>query len=160
MPSKCESRVSEPAATRKPFRLVPNGVNDSSGVFSPDGSMVAYQNYQSGHSDVFVAPFTGVDGSHSGVGRISEDGGSAPRWRKDGKELFFLSPTSIHSAEVSLKGRAVQVGPVRTLFNHDGSSRGFEPTPDGQRFLLLVEGKPAAAVPLTVVQNWTAALKK
>ena len=96
-----------------------------------------------------------------------------PRWRHDGKEIFYLAPDGkIMSAEVNVRGNTFEASSSRTLFDaHPKNARWpYSPSSDGQRFLVnsLVGQavRPAYAMgqlnstPLTVVVNWRAALKK
>ena len=98
--------------------------------------------------------------------QISANGGTRPRWRRDGKELIFEVPGTgkVMSAQVNTLGTSVQVGEVRVLFdvtdlppNNAGSQ--WSLTSDGQRLLAITTGE-TGALPLTMIQNWTAELKK
>ena len=73
---------------RKPFPFVATSVNKGNGQFSPDGRWVAYQSNESGRYEVYVQPFPGPGGKW----QVSTDGGIAPRWRRDSKELFYIAP--------------------------------------------------------------------
>jgi hypothetical protein len=91
---------------------------------------------------------------------VSLAGGSHPRWRADGKELFFLAPDGTLMAVDAKLQPALELGTPRPLFKANvmdiiqGLVSPYDVTPDGQRFLLNV---PAADPPsLTLVQNWPA----
>jgi hypothetical protein len=94
---------------------------------------------------------------------ISIAGGAFPRWRHDGRELFYLTPdNTLMAAAVNGQGREFQVGTVRPVFTRAHPSGGTYPydvSPDGQRFLdtTLLEAQESS---ITVVTNWTAGLKK
>ena len=129
------------------------------GQFSPDGRWVVYTSTESGRTEVYVAPFPGPGGKW----QISTAGGSAPRWRRDGAEIFYLAPDNkLTVAAVNGKGSTFEVGTVRPLFqtNSIGSNSTFAVSADGQRFLINTASAQAASAPITVVLNWTAGLKK
>src|SRR6266550_7978847 len=72
---------------RKSYPFIESQFNAQSGKFSPDGHWVAYVSSDSGKDEVYVAPFPGPGGRV----QVSSGGGSQPRWRRDGRELFYLS---------------------------------------------------------------------
>jgi serine/threonine protein kinase len=126
------------------------------GQFSPDGRWVAYVSDETGSDEVYVRSFP--DGAH--VKRVSYAGGMHPRWRADGKELFFLAPGwTVMSAAVTFQPNLEISTPV-ALFQTtmadicQGTVSPYDVTPDGQRFLVISpQTKP---IPLTLVQNWQA----
>jgi Tol biopolymer transport system component len=151
---------------KKPFPVLQTQANETQGQFSPDGKWIAYVSNESGRGEVYVAPFKGSSAS-GGKWQVSTSGGNQPRWRPDGKEILYVSPspnTQLMAATVSAEGETFTVGVVTSLFrvrlpNTGGSF--YQVGPDGNRLLfnLAPEG-PAAPAPITVVLNWTAALKK
>ena len=108
----------------------------SYGQFSPDGRWVAYVSDESGRNEVYVAPFPGPGGKW----QISTAGGTYPRWRRDGTEIFYVSPDSkLMSAAVNGKGLSFEVGAVTPLFETHlvtGSRYAYDVSADGQRFLI------------------------
>ncbi len=129
------------------------------GQFSPDGQWVVYTSTESGRTEIYVAPFPGPGGKW----QISTAGGSSPRWRRDGAEIFYLAPDNkLMAATVNGKGSSFEVGAVRPLFQTDsiGSISTYAVSADGQRFLINTTSEQAASAPITVVLNWTAGLKK
>jgi Tol biopolymer transport system component/tRNA A-37 threonylcarbamoyl transferase component Bud32 len=122
--------------------------------FSPDGHWVAYQDADANGSDVYIRPFPGP-----GIPvRVSSGGGHLPRWRGDGRELFYATPNGAIMAVEVRAGASISVSSPRPAIpfaplgqpNYDG----FEPSVDGQRFaFLLVTGESPA---LMLVQNWWA----
>jgi dipeptidyl aminopeptidase/acylaminoacyl peptidase len=121
--------------------------------FSPDGRFVAYVSNESGNDEVYVARFDNPREKW----RISTAGGSQPRWRRDGKELFYLS------ADKNLMSVPIKAG---ENFESDTPLKLFQVelliydvTPDGQRFLI---GTAAGTqvLPFIVTLNWTSDLKR
>lgn len=144
---------------RKAFPFLRTESNELFGQFSPDGKWVAYTSDESGHREIYVTPFPGAGGKR----QVSVAGGQASHWRADGKELYYIAPDNrLMAAEVSMKGAEVEVGAVRPLFGPMPTGLGYQHdvSPDGQRFLVVTPNEQGAPEPLTLVQNWTAALKK
>jgi eukaryotic-like serine/threonine-protein kinase len=103
-----------------------------------------------------VALFPGPGGKR----QVSTVGGTLPRWRADGKELFYRAADNrLMAAAVDAKGNAFEVKKVEPLLGSMVGATGYDVSADGQRFLTLVpvEGKTDAL--LTVVQNWTAGIR-
>ena len=126
--------------------------------FSPDGQWVAYQSNESGQYEVYAAPFPGPGGKR----QISSGGGTKPRWRKDSKEIFYHTEDGqLMAAEVLARNGTLEVGKIQKLFDGIVGARGYlyDVSADGQRFLVADEGS-ATARPLTLLQNWTATLRK
>ena len=144
---------------RKPISFLQTQFNETSGRFSPDGRWVAYSSDESGRYEVYVAPFPGPGGKW----QISTAGGVWPRWRRDGNEIFYLSPgRALMAAAVNGKGSSFEVGAVKLLFQTraTGQVDRYAVSADGQRFLINTAPEQEASVPITVVVNWTAGLKK
>ena len=141
---------------RKPFGFIESPFIDVASQFSPDGRWVAYNSNESGRSEVYVVPFPGPGGRV----RISTAGGDNARWRRDGKEIFYLAGETLMAAAVTANGSRFDVGAVQRLFEVPVVD-GFWPydvSANGQRFLVnVLEG---AVPPLTIVVNWPAGLKK
>ena len=140
-----------------PFLATP--FSESEARFSPDGRWLAYSSDESGRSEVYVTSFPAREGKW----QISNNGGSGPRWRRDGRELFYVAPDRrIHSVEVRA-GEAFEAEAPRPLF---ATQMQLEPracydvTADGQRFLVTEFVRPEEAEPITLVVDWPAALKK
>jgi len=147
------------AGDRKPVPFLRTAFNEQFGQFSPDGRWVAYQSNESGNNEIYAAPFPGPGGKR----QISAGGGSFARWRRDGREIFYMGPDQrLMAAEVSLKGDTLEVGAARPLFGPVSVSGSYlyDVSADGQRILAAVPPTQNASEPLTLVQNWTAGLKK
>ncbi|HET9261835.1 MAG TPA: protein kinase [Vicinamibacterales bacterium] len=136
--------------------------DEHQGRLSPDGKWLAYVSNQSGRPEVYVDAFPGK-GARS---QISNGGGYEPRWRTDGKELFYRSGRSLMALTVAtVAGKAT--GTPRLLFDMPIDESGdqilreeakYTVTRDGQRILVnAVRSEPALA-PVTVLLNWPAGL--
>jgi len=117
---------------------------------------MAYQTDESGEQQIYVESIPAGKGRR----QISTDGGIWPRWRRDGKELFYRQGNKMMAVPIRLTATAVEAGKPQVLFESNDDIR-FQVTRDGQRFLLSfpVEGT-AAFTPLTVDTNWQAGLAK
>ena len=94
--------------------------------------------------------------------RVSASGGVLPRWRGDGKELFYIGPDQrLMSAGIEVKGSLLYVGQIEALFGRLSVGRGFlyDVSQDGQHVLAVVSPEGQPDEPLTVVMNFTAGLK-
>jgi len=104
-------------------------------------------------------PFPGPGGKR----QISTAGGQFPRWRPDGKEIFYVGlDGKLMTAEVTLKAGSIEVGQVRSLGIPVPLGRGipYDVSLDGQRILAVTEPERSSSPPLTLVENWTTLLKK
>jgi eukaryotic-like serine/threonine-protein kinase len=129
--------------------------NEQDGHFSPDGRWVAYVSNESGTSEVYVRPFSGTAGATAGAAGgtvlVSRGGGMFPRWRRDGKELFYLAPDDKTMAVEATLGAEFHAGTPRQLFQAPRGSILGDVAADGQRFLMV----QSAAAPFTVIVNWS-----
>jgi hypothetical protein len=93
--------------------------------------------------------------------RISTDGGIAPRWRRDGRELFYVSADLNRALVVGIKaGEASGAGAPVPLFKTEARWMDFDVRGDGQRFLFVASVPGTRLLPFTVVLNWAADLKR
>jgi Tol biopolymer transport system component len=146
---------------RKPYTFLETLFNAQMGAFSPDGHWVAYVSNDSGKDEIYVVPFPNPGARV----QVSIQGGSQPRWRRDGRELYYLSPEAkIMAAELPTRTGDFRVGAVRPLFALSGLTGvpGFlyDVSADGQRFIAVQEREHTSTVPLTVMANWSAELRK
>jgi len=143
---------------RKPFLLHKSQFAEREASFSPDGKWVSYCSNESGDYKVYVVPFPGPGGKW----QVSPAGGCGPRWRRDGKEIFYLSSDNkMMATEVKASGSSFEVGATHALFGTRpyGVFGRFDVSADGQRFAIPYEaGQPSAAI--TLVVHWPAELKK
>ncbi len=147
-----------PGAPLKPVPFHESQFNDADPQFSPDGKWVAYNSTESGQVEIYVSPFSRPTEMH----QISRGGGVWSRWSQDGKEIFYQGPGGqLMEADVRISGETVEVGTLRPVFTrvlHTGGYA-YDVSADGQR-LLAAMPVAKAAQPITLVENWSAALKK
>jgi serine/threonine protein kinase/Tol biopolymer transport system component len=146
---------------RKPFPLLRDKQFDvSEPALSPNGRWLAYVSSESGHPDVYIVPF--LHGSGKWV--VSTGGGAWPRWRRDGKELFYLGlDNKIMSAEIAEQGVSLAIGKVQALFQANPATHpgwAYDVSADGKKFVVVSQGAQTASESLTLVTNWPALLKK
>jgi serine/threonine protein kinase len=149
---------------RKPFPFLQTESNEYHVALSQDGRWIAYISDESGRYEVYIQSFP----KPGAKWQVSTGGGVQPRWRRDGKELFFVSPDRKLMA-VDVKGDStLQVGAAHTLFEThifggsnvtQGWRQQYDVAADGQQFLMSVETE-GSTPPINIVLNWTAGLKK
>jgi len=148
----------------KPVPVVHTAFAEFDGQFSPDGRWIVYESNESQRQEIYVTPFPPPSSGPGGKRQISTAGGAAPRWRQDGKEIFFVGPDRrLMAAGVAAKGDTLEVGEVRALFGPIVVTTGIDPydvSGDGQGFLVRTSPEQKSAEPLTLVENWAAELKK
>lgn len=119
-----------------PFPYLRTAASENWAAFSPDGKWVAFSAADSGQPEVYVAPFP----APTRRWRISADGGSQARWRRDGKEIFYVAPNRmLMSAQIETDSSGVTVRGYEPLFELQhpyGAYHAFDLTPDGSRFLV------------------------
>jgi len=141
------------AGERKPVPVLRTPANELDAHCSPDRRWLAYTSDESGRPEIYVSSFPAAGGKWP----ISTGGGTQPRWRGDGTELFYLTPDrtlmSVHVGTGSTS--TFEAGTAAPLFPIRGTS--YAATADGRRFVTN-EPTSEAAPPVTVVLNWQAAL--
>jgi len=132
------------------------------GQFSPDGKWVAYSSNESGRWEIYVTSFPEAQGKW----QVSNAGGDQPRWRADGKELFYLSPDSKLMAVPVKTGADFDAGTPAELFQANpremiatSEQFSYDVSKDGQKFLINSQVK-TAMTPMSVILNWSAELNK
>ena len=139
-----------------------NGMSNSFPKISPDGRWIAYVSTESGKPEIYVRPFPEVN---NGKWQVSTSGGGAPQWSKDGKQIYYISPSKkLMVVDIRTAGGSVQMGIPQPLFEVDvdrfTAPNRYAVTRDGQRFIVNLPSEGAARLPLTVVLNWTEEMKK
>jgi Tol biopolymer transport system component len=143
-------RVSSPGVD--PVPLLRSDADEWQAALSPDAKWVAYCSNESGAQEIYVATFP-VPG---GKWQVSSAGGAAPRWREDGRELFYLSrDRRVMASEIKADSSTFQFSPPRALFQAPGEGA-FAVSPDGSRFLLQSPENPGREAPIQVLLDWAA----
>jgi eukaryotic-like serine/threonine-protein kinase len=144
---------------RKQIAIANTPFEERVGQFSPDVRWVAYQSNVTGTFQIYVQPFPGPGGTW----KVSTAGGTDPRWRADGQELFFIAPDAkLMAASVQTSGSSFEAGSPVALFQTRIATTGnfrheYDVSRDG-RFLIntLLEN---AGSPITLLLNWKLATK-
>jgi eukaryotic-like serine/threonine-protein kinase len=149
----------------KPFPLLASPAREFAARFSPDGRWIAYLSDESGTIELYARSFTPASGDgQPAIGPrvpVSSGGASMPRWRSDGRELFFVAPNgdlmSVAITEVAggASTAALQVGRPARLFRAP-SPANWDAAPDGQHLLFAIPVGLRTKEPFTVVLNWRA----
>jgi len=147
-----------PTAGGEPTRFLTSTGNANNGQISPDGKWVAHASDESGNWEIYVTSFPGA----AGKWQVSRGGGTEPRWRGDGKEIFYISPRGTLMA-VSVNGETTFVtGTPASLFQVHGRAPisstdifTYDVAKDGKRFLVNRYIKPEHIPPLTILLRAT-----
>jgi Tol biopolymer transport system component len=144
----------------KPISFLKTQFGELEPSFSPDGRWIAYTSGESGQREIYVRPFPGPGGKW----QVSDKGGQEPTWRRDGKELLYLSPEGDLMSVSVTAGVALEAGAPQRLFRAVRP----EPTPSGHSYALSADGqrilvrRPAESFTIpatTVVLHWDAAIQ-
>ena len=151
---------------RKPQPYLQTPFNESHAQLSPDGRFMAYESDESGIYEVYVRPFPDAN---TGKWQISSGGGGQPKWRPDGKELFYLdSQKRLTAAAIKITGAALERSTPVALFESNatgsystagGLSQRYGVLDNGQRFVVVQAADQGANPPMDVVVNWVAGRK-
>ena len=153
------------AGKPEPYPVVDTTADEQYGTLSRDGRWLAYISNETGVYEVYAESFP-----RTGFKRqLSTQGGFEPQWRRDGTELFYMAPNRTLMA-VGVKGHSTTlevVSPPKALFatrikwmEIQAVAHHYAAAPDGQRFLVNSTTDEARSVPVTIVLNWSAALKR
>ncbi len=155
---------------RKPFAALESRFDEIQGQLSPDGRWLAYASNESGRYEVYIRTFPEAGGKW----QVSAAGGVQPRWRRDGRELYYVAPDArlmavpirlapdTHTPEA---GAPAALVPTRLAAGGNLAGTGFlsraqyAVAADG-RFLMNIADDDTVTSAITIVQNWTAAFKK
>jgi dipeptidyl aminopeptidase/acylaminoacyl peptidase len=152
------------AGERRPRNFIATADEETNGDFSPDGRWVAYTSDESGRKEVYVASFS----EPARRFRVSGEGGSQPRWSRDGSELFYIRSGQLMAAAVGRQKDELVFGESRALFRLRLSTQidpafdeftNYDVAPDG-RFLANLRAGEETPTPLVFVENWRETLKK
>jgi Tol biopolymer transport system component len=131
--------------------------------FSPDGRWVAYASNETGNMEIYVSPFPGTNSKW----QVSSSGGEEPRWRQDGKELFYVSAEGkMMSVEVK-PGASFEAGSPVALFQTHRRRPisaldvfSYDVSADGQRFLIATKADEGTATPISIFLNWASNMEQ
>ena len=147
----------------QPVPFLQSPFNEGQGRLSPDGRWMAYISDESARVELYVQPVPPTGSKW----QVSTNGGSQPAWRRDGRELFYITADGKMTAvSVNSAAKEFDFGVPHTLFDvvtADVSAPfywHYAVRSDGQRFLVNVLNVDSYAIPITVIVNWTALLKK
>jgi Tol biopolymer transport system component len=141
---------------RIPWVYLNTPFDERQAQFSPDGRWVAYHSNESGRYEIYVRPFP----KPGGQWQISAGGGISPRWRRDGRELYYIAPDNrLMAVSISTKGATldpaapVALFPTRLFAGPGAFAAQYAVAPDG-RFLINAAAENAAPLPITLLLNW------
>ncbi len=139
-----------------PVPLVASAFTELNPALSPDGKWLAYTSNESGRYEVYVRPFPTTS---SGLFQVSLEGGTMPRWSRDGSELFFVADRRMVSARIRTTPafEVVELQPLFTVdsFILDQFHQAYDVTPDGSFIFISARQLPGARAPRVVrVDNW------
>lgn len=142
---------------KKPFAYVPSSFSEGEAKLSPDGKWLAYRSNESKRLEIYVVSFPTPDAKF----QISTNGGRIPVWSRDGRELYFISADSkMMAVKINTAGGKFQASVPQPLFDvRLENNPNFDVSKDG-RFLIPTAVGESENVPMTVVLNWQAGLKK
>ena len=148
------------SGSAKAYPLVSTPFNDLQGRISPDGKWLAFASDETGRFEAYVQRFP------EGYGRqqVSSGGATHPRWRGDGRELFFLSADrklmAVSFGTMGEVGKRVELFATRSIPGASPYTTAYQPSQDGQRFLVNTVEEDDRPPVITVVVNWLALVKK
>jgi serine/threonine protein kinase/Tol biopolymer transport system component len=149
---------------RKPVVYLATASSESEAVLSPNGKWMAYQSNENGPTDIYVQSVPAGGGKF----QISQNGGTRPQWRRDGKEIFFLTPENKMMSRAILDSETFRASPPTELFFvrvggiilGTGPGRQYAVSGDGQRFIVNTLEQQTSTPPLTVILDWLAAARR
>ena len=148
----------------KPWSWLKTPAIEPSAKFSPDGKWIAYQSNGTGRSEIFLQAFAPGAPASGGKWQLSTNGGASPLWRRDGRELYYISLDDKLMAVPMTLGAEEKSATPKELFalsdSRANAINGYARTGDGKRFLLMTSAEDTTLTPFTVVLNWMAGMKK
>jgi serine/threonine-protein kinase len=151
-------RLDNAQAAGEPQAFVRTPANESQAAFSPDGRWIAYQSNAGGPMEVYIQPFPGPGEKR----QVSIGGGASPRWSRNGRELFYMSPDGqLMAVPMSGQGDALEPGTSLALFKTRlsgpfGVAGNVRPQYDvgvDGRFVFNVTTEETDS-PITILLNW------
>ncbi len=148
--------------TKKAEPLLTQPYSEQRGALSPDGRFMAYQSGESGRPEIYIRELSATGGKW----QVSATQGRCPKWRADGRELYYFTPDFDFIAVPITYDHGLEIGAPTKIFSHRVHFSGvqtlfpYDVSADGQEFLLLVPTDGGHAPEFVVVQNWAEELKK
>ena len=149
-----------------PRPLIATPSDEEAFALSPDGRWIAYESNETGRTEIYLRPFPNADG---GKWQVSTDGGVAPLWSRNGRELFFVNGSRSMVVVPLASGATPQLGEQKSLFRmrpelYLSTAEFYTPydlSPDGQRFIMARRTTPGPSHvgSMVMVQNWFEELK-
>jgi dipeptidyl aminopeptidase/acylaminoacyl peptidase len=145
-----------------PTEFTATRFNETQSQLSPNGRWIAYTSNETGRDEVYVQSFPEPGRKR----QVSSRGGAMPRWRADGRELYFLAGDQFLTAVPVVDQSSLELGAAQPLFltklivqgsESSGLPTAYDVMPDGERFLLRYPPDNPEP-PITVVLDWQAAL--
>ncbi|HEV2350980.1 MAG TPA: protein kinase [Terriglobia bacterium] len=145
---------------RKPYPFIESSFDQLYAEFSPDVKWLAYTSDETGRPEVYIAPFPKANGKWE----VSTQGGVVPTWRRDGKELYYLSlDQKLMAVDIRENNNSVEIGSPHVLFQTNPPPlvlRSYDSAADSSKFIVVTQSLNASSVPVTLVINWPALLEK
>jgi Tol biopolymer transport system component len=146
-----------PRQDASPEPLLKTSFQEGQGRVSGDGKWLAYVSDESGLPQVYIRSFPQLGGKW----QVSARGGAQPRWRRDGKEIYYLGiDGSLQAVPLEVQGASLQIGAASQLFTRSlnlfSMRNHYTPSGDGQRFFFTLNSNNSGPVPMTVLVNWDA----
>lgn len=138
----------------EPRAVISTPFADVQGSVSPDGRWIAYASDESGEFEIYVERFADRSPGPVTRVRVTSGGGSDPRWRRDGRELFFRRGGGIHAAVLAAGRGQVEIRSTSMLFETDEAPEWFDAAPNGRRFLLNLHQSGQPPRPATLLLHY------
>jgi Tol biopolymer transport system component len=159
-----ELRIAPIDGRSQPRLLRSSSHREPEAQVSADGRWLAYASDESGRLEVYVQRFQIELSGQERRWQVSSNGGTFPRWRRDGQELFYVASNGeLMSVAVKPDLESLELAPPQSLFSLPAvfnSLYAYDVAPDGQRFLVVALSSRRGREPLSVIVNWPAALGK
>jgi serine/threonine-protein kinase len=144
---------------RKPFSVISGPGRPVEGHVSPNGKWISYTSTESGTPEIYVQGFPLTTGKW----QVSIGGGFESSWNANGKELFYLQGNRLMAVDVNTYSDRFDKGTPRILFDAPFANplrNAYLVSPDGQKFLVNARIETKDTLPMTLVLNWPATLKR
>ncbi|MEP6801872.1 MAG: protein kinase [Acidobacteriota bacterium] len=141
---------------RKPVAWLGSRFHETSPRFSPDGRWIVFESNESGIPEIYAALTDGAGQQR----RISPSGGRLPRWRADGREIYYIAPDGSVMAVPVGAGPRLDAGVAAPLFRAEAEIQNYDALPDGSRFLVSTPLEKNPRSPIRVIVNWTGLLAR